>query len=116
MDKQRVDALARSDLAHFIHPQHHVSEHQDPVIYVKGEGAVLTDAQGRQYIDGLSCLWNVAVGHGRRELAEVAAQRWPSWPSAAATPATPTPLPSSWRSGSALWSSRCSCCRRPAQP
>jgi adenosylmethionine-8-amino-7-oxononanoate aminotransferase len=75
MDKQRVDALARSDLAHFIHPQHHISEHQDPVIYVKGEGAVLTDAQGRQYIDGLSCLWNVAVGHGRRELAEVAAQQ-----------------------------------------
>jgi len=75
MDKQKADALTRSDLAHFIHPQYHVSEHQDPVIYVKGEGAVLTDAQGRQYIDGLSCLWNVAVGHGRRELAEVAARQ-----------------------------------------
>jgi adenosylmethionine-8-amino-7-oxononanoate aminotransferase len=75
MDKQKVDALARSDLAHFIHPQYHASEHQDPVIYVKGEGAVLTDAQGHQYIDGLACLWNVAVGHGRRELAEAAAQQ-----------------------------------------
>jgi putrescine aminotransferase len=75
MDKERVDALARSDLAHFIHPQYHASEHQDPVIYVRGEGALLFDAQGRQYIDGLSCLWNVAVGHGRRELAEAAAQQ-----------------------------------------
>jgi putrescine aminotransferase len=75
MDKTQRDALTRSDLAHFIHPQYHVSEHQDPVIYVRGEGALLFDAQGRQYIDGLACLWNVAVGHGRRELAEVAARQ-----------------------------------------
>jgi putrescine aminotransferase len=75
MDKERVEALSHSDLAHFIHPQYHASEHQAPVIYVRGEGAILTDAQGRQYIDGLSCLWNVAVGHGRRELAEVAARQ-----------------------------------------
>ena len=75
MDKEEVEALARSDLAHFIHPLYHASEHQAPVIYVRGEGAILFDAQGRQYIDGLSCLWNVAVGHGRRELAEVAARQ-----------------------------------------
>jgi len=75
MDKEEVEALARSDLAHFIHPQYHASEHQAPVIYVRGEGVILFDAQGRQYIDGLSCLWNVAVGHGRRELAEVAARQ-----------------------------------------
>ena len=75
MDREQVEALARSDRAHFIHPQYHISEHQDPVVYVRGEGAILTDAQGRQYIDGLSCLWNVAVGHGRRELAEVAARQ-----------------------------------------
>ena len=52
MDKEEVEALARSDLAHFIHPQYHASEHQAPVIYVRGEGVILTDAQGRQYIDG----------------------------------------------------------------
>jgi adenosylmethionine-8-amino-7-oxononanoate aminotransferase len=75
MDRQEIEALARSDLAHFIHPQYHASEHQAPVIYVRGEGVLLFDAQGRQYIDGLSCLWNVAVGHGRRELAEVAARQ-----------------------------------------
>jgi putrescine aminotransferase len=75
MNDEPLQRLIRSDLAHFIHPQYHASEHQDPVIYVKGEGAVLTDAQGRQYIDGLACLWNVAVGHGRRELAEAAAQQ-----------------------------------------
>jgi adenosylmethionine-8-amino-7-oxononanoate aminotransferase len=33
----------------------------------------LTDADGKEYIDGLSGLWNVLAGHGRKELAEVAA-------------------------------------------
>jgi adenosylmethionine-8-amino-7-oxononanoate aminotransferase len=31
------------------------------------------DAEGREYIDGLAGLWNVNVGHGRKELAEAAA-------------------------------------------
>ena len=29
---------------------------------------LLTDSTGREYIDGLSGLWNVNVGHGRKEL------------------------------------------------
>ena len=33
------------------------------------------DAEGREFLDGLSCLWNVNVGHGRKELAEAAAQQ-----------------------------------------
>jgi adenosylmethionine-8-amino-7-oxononanoate aminotransferase len=33
---------------------------------------LLFDADGKQYIDGLAGLWNVALGHGRRELAETA--------------------------------------------
>jgi len=41
---------------------------------VKAEGAVLTDADGKEYIDALSGLWNVVAGHGRRELGEAAAQ------------------------------------------
>ena len=44
-------------------------------IFAKGEGSILTDVRGREYIDGLSCLWNVAVGHGRQELADAAAQQ-----------------------------------------
>ena len=34
---------------------------------------MLTDVHGNEYIDGLSSLWNVAVGHGRAELGEAAA-------------------------------------------
>jgi adenosylmethionine-8-amino-7-oxononanoate aminotransferase len=33
---------------------------------------MLYDAEGREYIDGLSGLWNVNVGHGRAELADAA--------------------------------------------
>jgi adenosylmethionine-8-amino-7-oxononanoate aminotransferase len=42
---------------------------------VRGSGATLTDASGREFLDGLSCLWNVNIGHGRRELAEAAAEQ-----------------------------------------
>jgi adenosylmethionine-8-amino-7-oxononanoate aminotransferase len=36
---------------------------------------MLRDADGREYIDGLSGLWNVNVGHGRGELADAAASQ-----------------------------------------
>jgi adenosylmethionine-8-amino-7-oxononanoate aminotransferase len=63
----------QADQAHLIHPQHLAADHQDPVVYVEGQGAVLRDAEGREYIDGLSQLWNVNAGHGRHELADAAA-------------------------------------------
>ena len=44
-------------------------------MWVRGQGAVLTDADGKEYIDGLAGLWNVALGHGRRELAEAAREQ-----------------------------------------
>ena len=61
-------ALLASDRAHLIHSQHHPSEHFAPQLWVAGEGALLTDSAGETYLDGLSGMWNVFVGHGRREL------------------------------------------------
>jgi len=66
-------ALIATDRSHLIHPLHHPADFADPLVLVAGQGAVLRDAQGREYIDGLSSLWNVNVGHGRVELAEAAA-------------------------------------------
>ena len=63
------------DDAYVIHPLQHPLDHDNPVIYVKGEGATVTDIEGHTYIDGLSGLWNVNIGHGRRELSEVAARQ-----------------------------------------
>jgi putrescine aminotransferase len=67
--------LRTEDHDHLLHPLYHPADHATPHIWVKGQGAILTDADGREFIDGLSCLWNVNVGHGRRELAEAAAQQ-----------------------------------------
>ena len=60
------------DHAHLIHPLHDPKAHQAGHVWVKGEGAILTDADGKKYLDGLSGLWNVMAGHGRAELAEAA--------------------------------------------
>lgn len=65
--------LLRLDHEHLIHPLHHPVDHADPSIFVRGRGVTITDVQGKEYIDGLSGLWNVNVGHGRAELADAAA-------------------------------------------
>ena len=62
--------LIARDTAHLIHPLHNTQAHQSARIWVKGEGASLTDSDGSEFIDGLAGLWNVLAGHGRRELAE----------------------------------------------
>ncbi len=55
-----------------------------PVI-VSGEGCHVTDDRGNTYIDGLAGLFTTQVGHGRSELAEVAARQmkelgfFPNW-------------------------------------
>ncbi|HMQ35582.1 MAG TPA: aspartate aminotransferase family protein [Chloroflexaceae bacterium] len=67
--------LVRADHAHVLHPLYHPSAHQEPKVWVEGRGAMITDSAGREYIDGLSGLWNVAVGHGREELAQAAAEQ-----------------------------------------
>ena len=67
------DVLLDTDRRHLIHPLHHPKDHANARIFVSGQGAMLRTTDGREYIDGLSALWNVNVGHGRRELAAVAA-------------------------------------------
>ncbi len=67
--------LIADDRTHLVHPLYHPADHAAPHVWVKGRGLTLTDAEGREYLDGLSCLWNVNVGHGRRELAEAAAEQ-----------------------------------------
>ncbi|GAA2223678.1 aspartate aminotransferase family protein [Herbiconiux moechotypicola] len=44
-------------------------------IITKGEGHHIWDSRGKKYIDGLSGLFVVNAGHGRRRLAEVAAKQ-----------------------------------------
>jgi adenosylmethionine-8-amino-7-oxononanoate aminotransferase len=67
------ETLAQLDAAHVIHPHAVVGRPDPPVVWVRGKGALLWDAEGREYVDGTCGLWQCAVGHGREELARVAA-------------------------------------------
>src|SRR3954471_22341358 len=67
--------LLEIDRRHVIHPLHHVSDHQAPLLIARGDGPFLHTADGREIIDGLSGLWNVNIGHGRKELAAAAAKQ-----------------------------------------
>jgi adenosylmethionine-8-amino-7-oxononanoate aminotransferase len=44
-------------------------------VFERGEGIYLWDIKGRRFIDAMSGLWVVNAGHGRAELAEVAAKQ-----------------------------------------
>src|SRR5258707_5123878 len=46
-----------------------------PPIITRGEGVTIWDSNGKSYMDGLSGLFVVQVGHGRKELAEAAAKQ-----------------------------------------
>jgi len=67
--------LTELDRAHIIHPHAVVGRAQEPIVWARGEGALLWDDRGNRYIDGTCGLWQCAVGHGRAELADVAAEQ-----------------------------------------
>jgi putrescine---pyruvate transaminase len=69
--------LARADRAHLIHGfgSPAVVDREGTVRLVRGRGVYVWDSHGRRYIDALASLWNVAVGHGRAEIARAAAKQ-----------------------------------------
>ena len=69
-----TDGLLESDRRHLIHPLHHPKDHLNPKVYAKADGAILTTVDGKDYIDGLSCLWN-ASSRLQRELRPVRASQ-----------------------------------------
>jgi PLP-dependent transaminase len=73
--KAKPAELARwleGDRAHLIHPHLPPGERERTII-AAGEGCTIRDVEGREYLDATGGgLWANLVGHGRRELAEVA--------------------------------------------
>jgi len=73
-DRDNLAETARNHLwMHFTRMSTYDSGHV-PVI-VRGQGPYIWDDGGRRYLDGLAGLFTVQVGHGRSELAEVAAKQ-----------------------------------------
>lgn len=74
-NQSHTEQLKEWDRNHWMHPTSSVKEHQEngaAYTFTKGEGIYVTDINGEKYFDGLSSLWNVNLGHGRKELAEAA--------------------------------------------
>jgi adenosylmethionine-8-amino-7-oxononanoate aminotransferase len=69
--------LVQMDLDHMLHPVTNLHQHarSGPLVLARGEGARIWDTDGKEYIDGFAGLWNVNVGHGRTELADVAREQ-----------------------------------------
>lgn len=60
---------------HYLHPSSSIKQvrNEGPgIIFTEGNGVYLQDIDGKQYMDSLSSLWNVNIGHGRKEISEVA--------------------------------------------
>lgn len=70
--------IEREALDHvWIHqaPWVEIAENDGLRVFDRGEGIYLYDVQGREYIDGISGLWVVNAGHGRREIGEAMAEQ-----------------------------------------
>lgn len=73
-----AEQLAEWDKKHFLHPTTVPKAHveQGPkLIFSEGNGIYVNDINGDAYIDGISMLWNVNLGHGQTELAEAAKEQ-----------------------------------------
>ena len=75
MPSSTPDSYLRRDQAHLIHPLHRRAMQEHAHVWTRGQGAVLYDQTGREFLDALAGLWNVIIGHGRRELGEAAARQ-----------------------------------------
>ena len=71
-DVDRLNELARRHLWMHFSRLGGYAEREIPII-VRGEGCYVWDAHGNRYLDSLSGLFTVQLGHGRKDLAEVAA-------------------------------------------
>lgn len=69
------ERLRELDKQLILHPHQVIGQPAEPLIVARGSGAKIWDVEGREYIDGTCGLWQCAVGHGRAELAEVAAEQ-----------------------------------------
>ena len=65
-------SLLERDNRHVLHALHNPASHLAGNAWIRGEGTDIYDGDGRRYIDAMSGLWNVTLGHGRKELIEAA--------------------------------------------
>ena len=72
-----ADPLWQKDQDHFLHPWTHFDtfKRDGSLVIREGDGAYVTDASGRRYLDGIGGLWCVNIGYGRDEMAQAIAEQ-----------------------------------------
>ena len=77
-----ANSLLELDRAHLIHPVASWRGHEEAGarILSSARGAVVTDAQGRQLIDGFSGLWCVNAGYGQESVVKAATEQMSKLP------------------------------------
>jgi taurine-pyruvate aminotransferase len=68
----KKEELIHKDKEHLWHAMHRFDEKKSPMIATSGEGSWFRDIDGNKYLDGVSGLWCLNLGHGRQEIAQVA--------------------------------------------
>jgi putrescine aminotransferase len=70
-----IAEVVKNDIAHHFHPfTDHKAFHAEggPRVMTQADGIWIWDGKGNKLLDGMSGLWCVNVGYGRKELAEAA--------------------------------------------
>ena len=67
--------IQQQDAGHHLHPFTNTGalNKKGARVIARGEGVYVWDEDGNKLLDGMSGLWCVNLGYGRKELAEVAA-------------------------------------------
>ena len=73
-DTRAIQAL---DSAHYLHPFTDTKDlaAKGARVIVKGDGIYIWDSEGKKILDGMSGLWCVNVGYGRKELSRAAVEQ-----------------------------------------
>ena len=85
-DRMLANSLIELDRAHLIHPVSSYRGHEAQGVRVlkSAKGATVTDASGRQLLDGFAGLWCVNAGYGHDSIVEAAARQMRELPYATA--------------------------------
>jgi putrescine---pyruvate transaminase len=72
-----ANSLIELDRAHLVHPVASYRGHEQAGVRVlkSGAGATITDATGRQLVDGFAGLWCVNAGYGQESIVEAATRQ-----------------------------------------
>ena len=92
-------SLVEMAKAHLIHPLTHPRDfelHHPPRVIVEGEGVMIRDSEGKEYIDGFAGLWCMAVGHSHPRIIEAVHAQMKKLSYFTSFHGMSSPRPSSW--------------------